>query len=233
MALNLASVTLAVGALGTAATGLVDTTKVFGPFGTSRVGFGFIKKTMGRLLPGDTETQNSGLVQTDIMDTLLANWINGMDSAAQKAAATSFVKLHLNEESAENLAKTTGVDPNTLLSVANKLKQAAVPESALTTEETDTFGRFDLSVAALVDKAYQQADQLYRNVCKALACVIAVGLALAANYETASSTFPVHYSLPWWQVILIGLIATPLAPIAKDIANAIQTASDTLGKVRG
>jgi hypothetical protein len=233
MELNLASATLAVGALGTAATGLVDTTKVFGPFGTSRVGFAFIKKTMDRLLPGGTETQDGGLLRADIMDTLLANWINGMDSASQKAAATSFVKLHLNEQSAHDLAKTTGVNPNLLLSVANKMKQAGTPESALTSEETDTFGRFDLSVAALVDKAYQQADQLYRNVCKALACVVAVGLALVANYETASSTSPVHYSLPWWQVILIGLVATPLAPIAKDIANAIQTASDTLGKVRG
>jgi hypothetical protein len=39
--------------------------------------------------------------------------------------------------------------------------------------------------------------------------------------------------LPWWQAILLGLIATPLAPIAKDIANAIQTASDTINKIKG
>jgi hypothetical protein len=105
MALDLASATLAVGALGSA-TGLVDTTKVFGPFGTSRVGF--IKKTMSRLLPSDTEARNCGLDRIDIFETLLANWINGMDSAAQKAAATSFVKLHLDELSAASLAKATG-----------------------------------------------------------------------------------------------------------------------------
>ncbi|HSY35600.1 MAG TPA: hypothetical protein VK814_07620 [Acidobacteriaceae bacterium] len=226
MALNLPSATLAVGALGTAATGLVDTTKVFGAFGTSRVGFGFIKKTISRLLPSDAEAENCGLDRIDIFNTLLANWINGMDSAAQKAAATSFVKLHLDESSAPGLAKATGVDPTFLLSVAKKLKQAGTPESALSIEETDTFGRFDLSVAALVDKAYQQGDQRYRNVCKALACLLAVGLALVANGQ-------INPPLPQWQVILIGLVATPLAPVAKDIANAIQSASDTLGKFRG
>jgi hypothetical protein len=34
-------------------------------------------------------------------------------------------------------------------------------------------------------------------------------------------------------VVIIGLIATPLAPVAKDIANAIQTASDAIGSVKG
>jgi hypothetical protein len=233
MGLDLPSATLAVGALGTAATGLVDTTKVFGAFGTSRVGFGFIKKTMTRLLPSDASTLYSGLVRTDILDTLLANWLNGMDAGAQKAAASSFVKLHLNEASAEMLAKATYVDPALLHGVARKLKLATSPESALTAEETDTFGRFDLSVAALVDKAYQQADQLYRNVCKALACFVAVALAVAANWETTSTDTVNHHALPWWQVILIGLIATPIAPVAKDIASAIQTASSTIGKIKG
>lgn len=144
MELDLASATLAVGALGTAATGLVDTIKVFGPSVTSRVGFGSMKKTTRRLPPGDTETKNDGLVRADIIDMLLANWINGMDSAVPVAAATSFVKLQLNDQSAENLA---------LARLARKLKQAGTPESALTTDERDTFGSFDLSVAAFVEKA--------------------------------------------------------------------------------
>jgi hypothetical protein len=233
MSFSLASATLAVGALGTAATGLVDTTKVFGNFGTSRVGFGFIEKTMGRLLPDDAKTQNDGLNRTDILDTLLANWINGMDSAAQVAAATSFVKLHLSEQSAALLAKATGVDSNLLTSVAKKLKQANTPQSALTAEEADTFGRFDLAVAALVDKSYQRGDQRYRNTCKALACLAAVALATAARFGMEHSGPPATYLPSWTETILVGLIATPLAPMAKDIANALQTASDTLGKIRG
>ena len=225
MALDLPQATLAVGALGTAATGLVDTSKVFGAYGTSRVGFAFIKKTIERLLPIDSNMQHGGLIRSDILDTLLANWLNGMDSASQKAAAASFVKLHLNAETASKLAHATNVDPTTLNSVAAKLAMAGNPEGALTAQETDTFGRFDLAVAALVDKAYQRAEQRYRNTCKFLACVVAIALALIANTQIESH-------LPIWQAILIGLVATPLAPIAKDIASAIQTASNTLGKVK-
>jgi hypothetical protein len=226
MALDLPQVTLAVGALGTAATGLVDTSKVFGAYGTSRVGFTFIKKTIDRLLPIDSNAQHGGLVREDILDTLLANWLNGMDSASQKAAASSFVKLHLNTDTAPMLARATNVDATTLNSVANKMAMAGKSEGALTTEEADTFGRFDLAVAALVDKAYQRADQRYRNTCKFLACLVAIALALLANTQIESH-------LPIWQAVLIGLVATPLAPIAKDIASAIQTASNTLGKVKG
>jgi len=225
MALDLYQATLAVGALGTAATGLVDTTKVFGPYGTSRVGFTFIKTALNRLLPIDSDAEHSGLIREDILDTLLANWLNGMESGAQKAAAASFVKLHLNAQSADALAAATHVDPDTLKAVASKVAMAGKPEGALTAEEADTFGRFDLAVAALIDKAYQRADQRYRNVCKTLACVVAVVLAVISNGQMGK--------LPTWQAVMIGLIATPLAPIAKDLASAIQTASTTLAKVKG
>ena len=46
MAINGYEATLAVGALGTAATGLVDTTKVFAG-GMSRAGFGYISISSG------------------------------------------------------------------------------------------------------------------------------------------------------------------------------------------
>ena len=50
MSVNLVSATLAVGALGTAATGLVDTTKAFSG-GISRAGFGYIKQLIARTVP--------------------------------------------------------------------------------------------------------------------------------------------------------------------------------------
>jgi predicted NAD/FAD-binding protein len=81
----------------------------------------------------------------------------------------------------------------------------------------------------MIDRAYERADQLYRNSCKALACLFAVVLALLGNSG-------LDYLIPksqWWEVVIIGLIATPLAPVAKDIANAIQTASDAVKSVKG
>jgi hypothetical protein len=222
MNINLPDATLAVGALGTAATGLVDSTKAFSG-GISRAGFGYIKQLISRTVPAGPNAQpGSGLGTDDILNTLLANWMNGMDPGAQKAIAKSFIKLHFNPATAAALAAQTNVDPVALSSVAAKL--AAM--EPLTTQESDTFGRFDLALSALVDRAYERGDQFYRNCCKILACVFAVVLAWLGNRSLETH-------LPRWEIIIIGLVAAPLAPMAKDIANAIQSASDSLGKLKG
>lgn len=223
MAVNWYQAALAIGALGTAATGLVDTTKVFWG-GMSRVGFGYIEHLIDRTVGRANGTgPSSGLTTKDILATLLANWMNGMETGAQKAIAKSFVKLHLNPSTAGALARETNVSPDELTAVAQKLASI----QPLSTEESDTFGRFDLALSAMVDRAYERADQLYRNSCKFLALVLAVTLAFVANAQLGAN------HLPGWEVLIIGLIATPLAPIAKDIANAIRTASDAVGSVKG
>ncbi len=232
MSINLIQATLAIGALGTAATGLVDTTKVLAG-GMSRAGFGYIKQLIARMVGQPAAAApGTGLTPADIHETLLANWMNGMETGAQKAIAKSFVKLHLNPATAAALAKETNVDTQALVSVAQKLTavdtQGSAQNSGLTTVESDAYGRFDLALSALIDRAYERADQFYRNSCKALACLIAVGLAFAGNYA-----LPQGLQLPSWQLVIVGLIATPLAPVAKDIANAIQTASDAVGSVKG
>jgi hypothetical protein len=232
MSIDLVQATLAIGALGTAATGLVDTTKVVAG-GISRAGFGYIKQLISKMVGQQgTAVAGAGLLPADILETLLANWLNGMETGAQKAIAKSFVKLHLNPLTVAALAKETNVDANTLLTVAQKLtavdSQSPAGSSGLTPVEADTYGRFDLSLTAMVDRAYERADQFYRNSCKALACAFAVVLAFAGN-----NTLPLAQQLPGWQVLIIGLIATPLAPLAKDIVNAIQTASDAVRSVKG
>jgi hypothetical protein len=222
MSINLSQATLAIGALGTAATGLVDTTKVFDG-GMSRAGFGYIKDLIARTVIRTNGAQaSSGLTAKDILDTLLANWMNGMETGAQKAIAKSFIKLHFNPETAGDLARATNVAPDKLATVAEKLASVQPLDAA----ESDAFGRFDLALSAMVDRAYERADQFYRNSCKALAAVFAVALAILGDYQLG---WPVH----WPGVVILGLIATPLAPVAKDIANAIQTASDVVSSVKG
>jgi hypothetical protein len=219
MAINMPQAVLAIGALGTAATGLVDSTKAFSG-GISRAGFGYIKQLIARTVPANQS--GAGLGTDDILNTLLANWMNGMDPGAQKAIAKSFIKLHLNPTTAAALAAQTNVNPAALAEVAAKL--AAM--QPLTNQEADAYGRFDLALSALVDRAYERADQFYRNWCKVLACIFAIVLAYLGNRALATT-------LPRWEIIIIGLVATPLAPMAKDIANAIQTASDSLSKLKG
>ena len=73
----------AIGALGTAAFGLVDASKAVFPFINS-IGFGRIKKTVQALTPGKGA---NALSQGHIVETLRSNWINGTDLNGQKAIA--------------------------------------------------------------------------------------------------------------------------------------------------
>ena len=154
MSIDLTHATLAVGALGTAATGLVDTTKIIAG-GMSRAGFGYIRELILRTVPqGSGGLAGTGLGTADVQQTLLANWINGMETGAQKAIARSFIKMHFNPTTAAALAAQTNVDASLLTAVAKKLT-AMEP---LLPAEADAYGRFDVGISALVDRAYERGD---------------------------------------------------------------------------
>lgn len=206
----------AVGALGTAAFGLVDACKViaFGSVGINYIGFGAIKKTVASLTP---PAPGNTLSQAKILATLKANWANGTNLSSQKAIAKSLIKLNLNPGNAPELAAQTGVDPALLTAVAANIATG----TPLNAAQTDVYARFDFVVTALLDETYQRSDNKYTNCTRALAAVFAVLLAIAAREI-------VHWEAPWWQAALIGLIATPLAPIAKDLSSALSAAVNAL-----
>src|SRR5437764_354790 len=107
---DLSALVLALGALGTAAYGVVDASKVFGG-GPSNAGFRYIKRVMKSFFPQDGENdQTTGLALGSILRTLKSNWINGMPAAEQKSIVKSLIKLRLNGTNAEHLAKLTGVN---------------------------------------------------------------------------------------------------------------------------
>jgi hypothetical protein len=215
--INLSSIVMAIGGLGTAAYGVVDASKALWG-GVSRFGFGDIKTVMTKLIPSvSAATQGtSALTLESTLDTLRANWMNGMAMADQKSVAKALIKLNLTPESAKSLAAATGVDGDTLTSVAKKLTTKVNPTvDKLTDQETDVFGRFDLILSALLDQAYQRGDQRYRNMAKLCAVVASVVLAVLGSQYALG---PGHY----YQAMLAGLLATPLAPVAKDVASAIQ-----------
>lgn len=213
---NLPRVITAIGGLGTAAFGLVDATKVFGG-GMNHMGFGRIRTAVLPLTPG--AAPGNALPQQKILDTLKANWMNGTDLTSQKAIAKSLIKLNMSPVNAAALAAATGVDPTTLTAVATNMS-AGIP---LTSGQSDVYARFDLIVTALLDEAYQRSDQIYRNWTRACAAAIAIVLAVVGGKSVGISTL---------QAVLVGLLATPLAPIAKDISSALATAVNTMQLVK-
>jgi len=88
---------------------------------------------------------------------------------------------------------------------------AAALAAATGVDQSDP--RFDPILTALLGEAYQCADQRYRDGTRAWAMAISIALALLGGHV-------LHASLA--ESVLIGLLATPLAPIAKDFSTAAR-----------
>jgi hypothetical protein len=217
---NVGQIVTAVGGLGTAAFGLVDATKVFWG-GVNHVGFSKIKKRIVSLVPAGEPSQNA-LPQQEVIRTLQGNWFNGTDLSAQKAIAKSLVKLHLNAANAKSVAVATNLDTTALTAIVEN--QAAA--KSLAPDQADLYARFDLIVTAMLDETYQLADQDYRNATRALATVFSVLLSLAGWLILTNGAHP--QQVDFWTAVVVGLLATPLAPIAKDLSTALATAVNAL-----
>jgi hypothetical protein len=226
--LQLQHVIVAIGGLGTAAFGLVDAAKSTCKC-INRIGFRKIKDVAVGLVPeGDGAGKSlNALPQANILATLEANWANGVDLSSQKAIAKSLIKLHLNVESAEKVAAKTNVDPAILKSVAAKISSG----TALSQPESDAYARLDLIVTALLDEAYQFADEVYRNRTRALAALLSVVLALTGTW-CIDGTEKLFASRDLVTAVVVGLLATPLAPIAKDLSSALSAAVNALQIVK-
>lgn len=209
---DLPQLVTAIGGLGAAAFGLVDATKVFGG-GVNHIGFRGIRAAVLALT--DAGEPVNGLSQKKIVATLQANWMNGTDLGSQKAIAKSLIKLNLHPRNARALADATGVDPLVLTAIATSVETGTPLNSA----QSDVYARFDLIVTAMLDEAYQRSNQIYRNWTRALAAAVAVGLAMAGGMILRMDP---------GRSLLVGLLATPLAPIAKDISSALAVAVNSM-----
>jgi len=222
---NLPSVITAIGGLGTAAFGLVDATKTFWG-GVNRIGFSRIENAVKTLTPGAAA---SGLTQAKILETLRANWYTGKDLASQKAVAKTLIKFNLTSANAASVAGETGVDAHKLASVATKIASG----TPLAQDESDVYSRFDLILTALLDEVYQDSDQAYVNGTRFTALLFAVALAFIGGWTLMGGSLKDY----WWskrmaEALIAGLLATPLAPIAKDLSSALAAAVNSLQAVR-
>ncbi len=82
-------------------------------------------------------------------------------------------------------------------------------------------GRFATALDARIKAAFQIADEQYEATAKALSGVTAVGLALLFNWGLTAGGKP---PLSWVEAIGVGLVAVPLAPVAKDLSTSLQNA---------
>jgi len=223
---NILNFLSAAAGLGAAAMGLVDSTKVFGG-GPSNFGFRYIENEIGQFL-----LANGAYSKAEMLVTLRANWLNGVPKADQKAKAKALIHLGLAPGSANQLAAASGVDPAKLASLATKVAGGVPP----TQDELNVLGQFDVIVSAVLDAAYERGDQKYRNACKFLAMAVATVMAVIAGWliygKPAEGIWSYFLSWQFCVSAIIGLSATPLAPVAKDLASSLQAAAAVVSTVK-
>ena len=218
----------AIGGLGMAAFGLLEAVKPACPF-LNRLGFKFVGRTAASLTPPASASASplNALPSAAVLRALESNWINGAHLADQKAIAKSLVKLHLSAGNAAQVAAVVNLDPAALAAVAAGMASGA----PLTEPQSDLWSRFDLIVTAMLDESYQRADQYFRNAMRGLAAGIALLLAVAGGWMLDAPAAPLGAYLvsgSFGRALLIGLLATPLAPLAKDLSTALATAVNAL-----
>lgn len=218
---NVGGVLAALSALSTASFGILDASKAFWG-GISNVGLGHLKTALVPFSPA-----LDAAVGKDWRAVVRANWINGVSKPDQKSVVGALLKLGLSPDTAPSLAVGGRVDAQALAAVATKLEKG----SALNDQDLNVLGRMTATVEALLDAAFERAEQQYRNVSRLLAGLVAVGVSVIVQYAWAhsddSATAP-GYGL----AILVGLLAVPVAPVAKDLTSALSAAMNSIKAAR-
>ena len=212
------STAAAVGAVGTASFAIVDGLKTLPVVGISNAGYCFIERAIQRFFRDQRRGHSTGSIEV-LFDTLHGNWINGRGLEDQKAIAKSLIKLQLSVATSRQFAIATGVDAEQLSAVGAKMSN----NEALDPTQVNVLGRFDLELSGILDDAYQHADQRYRNWSKLAATCVAVILALGGGLCVGPGKGASFWgSADMGACLLAGLLASPLAPMAKDVASALQ-----------
>jgi hypothetical protein len=211
---------IAVGALGMAAYGLVDASKAFRG-GVSNAGFRFIRNALAPFGPALQQALGPA-TECDWRAVMRSHWISGRSKDEQKAIAVSLIQLGLTRDNAQELASAGQVDGAALRQVVISLENG----EELTPQQLNLVGRFKATIEVRVDAAYDRADQTYRNWARLAAGLLAILLAVTAGALLYGLRSPAHLGA----ALLVGLVAVPLAPVAKDIASALGTAAQALGQ---
>ena len=210
----------AAGALGTAAFGLVDVSKVVRRALPS-AGLTGLKRRLARF----DRTLSQALPDEDWREFVGIMWTSGVAKDEQKAKIRALIRMGLisDQPVVDELARVGGVDQTRLAQIAAKLERG----TALTSADLNLMGRVDAALLSAIDSAYERADFEYRNAARASAAVVAVVLGTVGGLMVFGPTTDV------WFASAVGLIAVPLAPIAKDLSSSISAAVGAARALKG
>lgn len=234
---ELATLITAAGGLGTAAFGIVDAVK-----GNNRVGlagFDRLEETLSKLVLAFKSAYGD-----DYLDLLRAQYRGGVEELGK--SLRQGVRAGLTTKNAKEIALSLGVvDPQQLHDAVRLLENAEMsgfdiaqldpasmtPEQRAQSDEIERaqriLARYEMAADLRIDAAVTVAYADYKRAARMLATEIAIALGLTAGVLLALNdcTHFVEYVL---KGAFVGFAAVPLAPIAKDIATAIQTTASAM-----
>ncbi|MDP3660463.1 hypothetical protein [Phenylobacterium sp.] len=216
---------IAVGALGTAAFGVVEAfgkALVVKGVGLPYAGFGYVKALVADYGPALRMTYGEHykeIVQRQYRDGRAKG--QAPDSLRQGVR----LALPLMEEGAATalIGHAWGLGDDKSAALARAL--ISEQSGAITPTESETAavlaGRFALAVDARIVAAFSLAEERYQAFARCAAGLVAIALSLFFNYA-AKGGFVGRDGYPWMIALIIGLAAVPLAPIAKDLSSALS-----------
>jgi hypothetical protein len=242
LAENLGTTALAVGALGTAAYGIVDGMKFcswidLGGFERLFSGGG---KAGGRMWPIKHKANLDPLLPAlktaygaDAMELLKSQYRSGRSKGDLPRTLRQGVRIGFSMMESEKivyaavgLGLTKGVATLAADTIKRGLEQPlasgeeAKQEAAVIAEQRSALARLETAIDARIDADLAMADVEYVTQAKIWAMIVSIGIAIWVGWLLNQS---------WAASFVVGITAVPLAPVAKDLATALQSAVKALG----
>ena len=204
---NLGTIILATGALGTAAFGIVEALKWTR---LGEAGFRAILKVLGPIIE---------LLRTaygpDFQNLLRAQYRG--DQRDLTRVIRQGVRVGLTAANANQAARFLGmIDGERLTEAARQVEEG----QELSAELRNVLGRFELAVDTRIDAALMLAKSRYVGATRVTSSILAILIAVAVGVFLGEGYM--------FQAILVGIAAVPLAPVAKDLVSALQSASKAI-----
>ena len=239
----------AVGALGTAAFGIVDGLKLI-PWidlaGFERL-FSRRLAREARAWPTTIRANLDPLVPAlllayggDVMEVLKAQYRSGRAKGDLPRTLRQGVRIGLGlmaEADIDAMARALGLPVAAAQAVARALvatrtyrppalaQPPAVPAPPPIAEaDRAAMAQLETVIDARIDAALVLAEALYVTQTKLIASAVAIAIALVVCRALGA---------PWWLGAAFGVAAVPLAPVAKDVATALQEAVKAMQAVTG
>ncbi len=215
------------GAIGTAAMGLVEACKVIAlPWGGRSVSIATIglRKTLHHLGPPVIAALRSVYGEGGDTVVLEGAWRNGPEEMEKVVRDGLRLAIFNTIGNLNDFVQRFGeTQPQGLLDAVNLLKNPPVDPAPTATQLADArarLARFESVVDVRVKAAVAAGRDAYVSANQAIASVVAIASALAA---VMTGILPSKDGTDYAKAIAVGILAVPIAPVAKDVATFLNS----------